>query len=171
MLAPSERGCIGRHFERRTTRTKLVDLTVSHYPECQSTVVGRQNVTEEEAAEWFDEFAELEENGAYFFSVTPVLTEAVKIAWNFATTRPRRPFAMRAGQRPTVLVPRLSQMLVLLAASAERAGGRWCSCDRARYVFNGSFPRNQCRNKSAASGRCPRLERRHSCRRSAIVAP
>ena len=77
---------------------KLVDLTVSHYPECQSTVVGRQNVTEEEAAEWFDEFAELEENGAYFFSVTPVLTEAVKIAWNFATTRPRRACAMRAGQ-------------------------------------------------------------------------
>jgi len=46
----------------------------------RSSVVGRQNVTEEEAAEWFDEFAELEENGAYFFSVTPVLTEAVKVA-------------------------------------------------------------------------------------------
>jgi ubiquinone/menaquinone biosynthesis C-methylase UbiE len=43
-------------------------------------VVSRKIVTEEEAAEWFDEFAELEKNGAYFFSVTPVLTEAVKVA-------------------------------------------------------------------------------------------
>jgi hypothetical protein len=43
-------------------------------------VVSRKLVTEVEAAEWFDEFAELEENGAYFFSVTPVLTEAVKVA-------------------------------------------------------------------------------------------
>jgi hypothetical protein len=41
--------------------------------------VGRDNVTEEEAAEWFDEFPELEKNGAYFFCVTPVLTEAVKV--------------------------------------------------------------------------------------------
>ena len=46
----------------------------------RSTVVGRQNVTEEEAGEWFDEFPKLEESGAYFFSVTPVLTEAVKLA-------------------------------------------------------------------------------------------
>ena len=46
----------------------------------RSTVVGRQNVTEEEAAEWFNEFPELEESGAYFFSLTPILTEAVKIA-------------------------------------------------------------------------------------------
>ena len=37
-------------------------------------VVGRQNVTEEEAAEWFDEFPELDEAGAYFF-----WTEAVKV--------------------------------------------------------------------------------------------
>ena len=42
--------------------------------------MGRQNVTEEEAAEWFDEFPELEKSGAYFFSLTPVLTEAVKVA-------------------------------------------------------------------------------------------
>jgi arsenite methyltransferase len=45
----------------------------------RSTVVGRQKVTEE-AAEWFDEFPKLEGSGAYFFSVTPVLTEAVKVA-------------------------------------------------------------------------------------------
>jgi len=45
----------------------------------RSTVVGRQNVTEEEAAEWFDEFPELEKNGAYFFCVTPVRTGAVKV--------------------------------------------------------------------------------------------
>jgi arsenite methyltransferase len=46
----------------------------------RSSVVGRQNVTDEDAAEWLDEFAKLEERGAYFFSLTPVLTEAVKIA-------------------------------------------------------------------------------------------
>jgi arsenite methyltransferase len=43
-------------------------------------VVGRQTVTDEEAAQWLDEFAGLEEAGAYFFSLTPVLTEAVKVA-------------------------------------------------------------------------------------------
>ena len=42
-------------------------------------VVSRKSVTEEEAAEWFDELAKLEENGAYFFCITPVLTEAVKV--------------------------------------------------------------------------------------------
>jgi ubiquinone/menaquinone biosynthesis C-methylase UbiE len=43
-------------------------------------VVGRQGVTDEEAAVWLDEFAKLEERGAYFFCLTPVLTEAVKVA-------------------------------------------------------------------------------------------
>jgi ubiquinone/menaquinone biosynthesis C-methylase UbiE len=43
-------------------------------------VVNRQSVIDEEAAEWFEEFAKLEESGAYFFSLTPVLTEAVKVA-------------------------------------------------------------------------------------------
>jgi SAM-dependent methyltransferase len=42
-------------------------------------VVSRQSVTEEEAAEWFDELAKLEESGAYFFCITPVLTEAVRV--------------------------------------------------------------------------------------------
>ena len=42
-------------------------------------IVSRQSVTEEEAAEWFDEFAKLEESGAYFFCITPVLTEAVNV--------------------------------------------------------------------------------------------
>jgi ubiquinone/menaquinone biosynthesis C-methylase UbiE len=42
-------------------------------------VVSRQGVTDEEAAEWLDEFAKLEERGAYFFCLTPVLTEAVKV--------------------------------------------------------------------------------------------
>ncbi len=41
-------------------------------------VVNRQSVTNEEAAEWLDEFAKLEESGAYFFCLTPVLTDAVK---------------------------------------------------------------------------------------------
>lgn len=43
-------------------------------------VVNRQAVTDGEAAEWLDEFATLEESAAYFFSLTPVLTEAVKVA-------------------------------------------------------------------------------------------
>src|SRR6516165_8200706 len=43
-------------------------------------VVSRRGVTEEETAEWFDEFAKLEENGAYFFCITPVLTEATRVA-------------------------------------------------------------------------------------------
>jgi ubiquinone/menaquinone biosynthesis C-methylase UbiE len=42
-------------------------------------VVNRQAVADGEAAEWLDEFAELEESGAYFFSLTPVLTEGVKV--------------------------------------------------------------------------------------------
>lgn len=42
-------------------------------------VVSRKNVSEEEAAEWFDELAKLEQNGAYFFCITPVLTEALKV--------------------------------------------------------------------------------------------
>ena len=32
------------------------------------------------APEWLGKFLEREESGAYFFSVTPILTEAVKIA-------------------------------------------------------------------------------------------
>jgi ubiquinone/menaquinone biosynthesis C-methylase UbiE len=42
-------------------------------------VTGRQSVIEKEAAEWLEEFSTLEEAGAYFFSLNPVLTEAVKI--------------------------------------------------------------------------------------------
>ena len=41
--------------------------------------MSRQSVTEEEAAEWFDELSKLEENEAYFFCITPVLTEAVRV--------------------------------------------------------------------------------------------
>jgi arsenite methyltransferase len=42
-------------------------------------VVSRQTVTDQEAAEWFDEFDKLEESGAYFFCLTSILTEAVKV--------------------------------------------------------------------------------------------
>ena len=42
-------------------------------------VMSRQTVTDKEAVEWFDELAKLEESGAYFFSLTPVLTKAVKV--------------------------------------------------------------------------------------------
>ena len=42
-------------------------------------VVSRHRVTDDEAAEWLYEFARLEESGAYFFCLTPVLTEAVKV--------------------------------------------------------------------------------------------
>jgi hypothetical protein len=37
-------------------------------------------ITDQEAAKWLDEFAKLQERGAYLFSITPVLTEAVKVA-------------------------------------------------------------------------------------------
>jgi ubiquinone/menaquinone biosynthesis C-methylase UbiE len=43
-------------------------------------VVGRQAVTEEEAAAWLQEFDALEQQGASFFCLTPILTEAVKVA-------------------------------------------------------------------------------------------
>jgi ubiquinone/menaquinone biosynthesis C-methylase UbiE len=39
-------------------------------------VVSRGSVTEEESTEWFEKLAKLEENGAYFFCITPILTEA-----------------------------------------------------------------------------------------------
>jgi arsenite methyltransferase len=43
-------------------------------------VVGRQAVTAEEAEAWLQEFDTLEQQGAYFFYLTPVLTEALKVA-------------------------------------------------------------------------------------------
>jgi len=43
-------------------------------------VVGRQAVTGEEAEAWLQEFDALEQQGAFFFCVTPILTEAVKVA-------------------------------------------------------------------------------------------
>jgi ubiquinone/menaquinone biosynthesis C-methylase UbiE len=42
-------------------------------------VASRQSVTEEEATAWFDEFAKQEESGAFFFCITPILTEAVNM--------------------------------------------------------------------------------------------
>ena len=42
-------------------------------------VLGRQAVTAEEAGAWLDEFEELERKGGYFFSSTPILTEAIKL--------------------------------------------------------------------------------------------
>jgi arsenite methyltransferase len=43
-------------------------------------VVGRQAVSAEEAEAWLQEFDALEQQGAYFFCLTPILTEAVKVA-------------------------------------------------------------------------------------------
>ena len=42
-------------------------------------VEGKYGITEEDAARWFNEFALLERQKAYFFCLTSVLTEAVKI--------------------------------------------------------------------------------------------
>jgi ubiquinone/menaquinone biosynthesis C-methylase UbiE len=42
-------------------------------------VVGRGAVTSEEANDWIAEFAVLEEKGEYFYSATPILTEAIKL--------------------------------------------------------------------------------------------
>jgi ubiquinone/menaquinone biosynthesis C-methylase UbiE len=43
-------------------------------------VVGRQAVSAAEAEAWLQEFDTLEQQGAYFFSILPILTEAVKVA-------------------------------------------------------------------------------------------
>jgi len=43
-------------------------------------VAGRQAVTQEDADAWLSEFEELEQKGAYFFSSTPIMTEAIKVA-------------------------------------------------------------------------------------------
>lgn len=43
-------------------------------------VLGRHAVTPEEADAWLHEFEELEQNGGYFFSSTPIITEAIKMA-------------------------------------------------------------------------------------------
>jgi ubiquinone/menaquinone biosynthesis C-methylase UbiE len=43
-------------------------------------VVGRRTVTQEDADAWLREFEELEQKRAYFFSSTPVITEAIKVA-------------------------------------------------------------------------------------------
>ena len=45
-------------------------------------VVGKQAVTAEEADGWLNEFEELEQKGGYFFSSTPILTEAAVAARN-----------------------------------------------------------------------------------------
>ena len=45
----------------------------------QPFVVGRQAVTAEEAGTWLDELQQLEQKGGYFFSSTPILTEAIKL--------------------------------------------------------------------------------------------
>ena len=42
-------------------------------------VVGRGAVSQEEADAWAAEFADLDQRGEYFFSLTPVLTEAIRI--------------------------------------------------------------------------------------------
>jgi arsenite methyltransferase len=42
-------------------------------------VVGRQAVTHDDADAWLAEFEELEQRGAYFFSSTPIITEAIKV--------------------------------------------------------------------------------------------
>ena len=47
-------------------------------------VLGRQAVTTEEADAWLNEFEELELRGAYFFSSTPIITEATVAARNSA---------------------------------------------------------------------------------------
>jgi ubiquinone/menaquinone biosynthesis C-methylase UbiE len=43
-------------------------------------VVGREAVTSEEANDWLAEFAVLEESGEYFYSATPIITEAIKVS-------------------------------------------------------------------------------------------
>jgi SAM-dependent methyltransferase len=42
-------------------------------------VAGRHGVADQEGGAWLDEFERLEESGGYFFSITPILTEAIKV--------------------------------------------------------------------------------------------
>jgi ubiquinone/menaquinone biosynthesis C-methylase UbiE len=42
-------------------------------------VVGRQAITQDDADAWLAEFEELEQRGSYFFSSTPIVTEAIKV--------------------------------------------------------------------------------------------
>ncbi len=43
-------------------------------------VAGRLSITADEADDWLSEFDALERSGEYFYSATPVITEAVKVA-------------------------------------------------------------------------------------------
>jgi ubiquinone/menaquinone biosynthesis C-methylase UbiE len=45
-------------------------------------VLGKQALTAEEADAWLNEFEELEQKGGYFFSSTPIITEAIKLEAN-----------------------------------------------------------------------------------------
>ena len=47
-------------------------------------MVRRQAVTAAEAEAWLQEFDALEQQGACAFCLTPILTEAVKLAWRGA---------------------------------------------------------------------------------------
>ena len=43
-------------------------------------VIGRGAVSKQEADAWAAEFADLDQRGEYFFSITSVLTEAIRIS-------------------------------------------------------------------------------------------
>jgi hypothetical protein len=43
-------------------------------------VIGRGAVSKKDADAWAAEFAELDQRGEYFFSLTSVLTEAIRIS-------------------------------------------------------------------------------------------
>jgi hypothetical protein len=42
--------------------------------------VSREAISDQVVAAWLNEFARLEERGAHFFSINPVLAGAVKVA-------------------------------------------------------------------------------------------
>ena len=74
---PPPKGC--EDMPGRLASAEITDPAVIAAQVIRPFVVSRQSVTEEEAVEWFDELAKLEESGAYFFCITPVLTEAVRV--------------------------------------------------------------------------------------------
>jgi ubiquinone/menaquinone biosynthesis C-methylase UbiE len=83
ILAPRLRG-VGMQPLRRTPipilNTSYNAASASYWiaRSIRHLVESQRLVSAEEAAEWFDEFAELEKRGAYFFSLTPIMTEAVR---------------------------------------------------------------------------------------------
>ena len=66
----------------RSSNTSFGENRISYwlYKLIPGYVVGRGTVSQEEADAWAAEFADLDQRGEYFFSITSVLTEVIRIS-------------------------------------------------------------------------------------------